>query len=314
MSLAPAPILVPLSADEHLSQSPEERPKSSVQLLWSMEALPLLKRTRSNDPSPIPLHLNSSAMSVPGVPVIDPLTSPWPSLLGPIVTQSPDEAHHTGSILSSATSNAVFPALHPSVTTRISPTHTDSGKIPPSSVVDASSATNSVQTSQNFPASTTLPPTQSLASPTASSQPTPGSRTRSSIPPILGAVAALLVVSVLAALFILWLRKRRQTSRILDSADVIVQDSFSNESGARVLALNPPNASARWVLESQEEALRKISTARRRSGDDGNATSNDPTYRAMAERMALIEASLTRIMSRDRAALEEERPPEYSAR
>ncbi|KAJ7067585.1 hypothetical protein C8F01DRAFT_1121741 [Mycena amicta] len=276
-----------------------------------------------------------------------------PSIPGPLssILSTPGKLSHFKSFATTSTSDQALPSppSPPSdtaantlpLTSLLFPPDTETSQaVAPSSVVAASSgATISVQpiqTVQNsadstniLPAtssqSTSISPAQTLASstsPTASSQPTTSSRTPSPIPAILGAVAGLLVVSVLAALFVL-LRRRKLSNarRLLDADDVIVQDLSSNKSGARVLALNPPNASARWVVESQEEALRKLSEARRRSGDgtpSGNATPNEPEptpshllvqhVHAMAERMALMEARLS--MSRDGA----EGPPEYASR
>ncbi|KAJ7067586.1 hypothetical protein C8F01DRAFT_1121746 [Mycena amicta] len=118
-------------------------------------------------------------------------------------------------------------------------------------------------------------------------------------------------------------RREEQAHDTLANADgneppVDVQDSSdwhgTPENYVQVLSLDPRTDLERGVIESQAEALRKMSTAPRRRDD--RAPVNAPQdilvqqMHAMAERMALFEAQLR--LNRDGGPQGEEGPPEYT--
>ncbi|KAJ7055986.1 hypothetical protein C8F01DRAFT_1257804 [Mycena amicta] len=182
-------------------------------------------------------------------------------------------------------------------------------------------------------------PLPASSSPGSSGSSIAGVSTRepSHVGAIVGSLAAYLVLSgFIIAVTILLRRRRRRDS----DARRLEKDNNDGEGGAlvdlsapseatypQILSLIPAGVFAREVIESQEELLLKISTARRvgRQGASSNLNSSTTAttgiqapavddilvqqVRAMAERMARMEAELRLTREGDG---EFEGPPEYT--
>ncbi|KAJ7067582.1 hypothetical protein C8F01DRAFT_1079651 [Mycena amicta] len=166
-------------------------------------------------------------------------------------------------------------------------------------------------------------PSPSPSAPNTPSETPAASRGTKTVGPIVSAVAGLVVIAVLCAVFLLIRRRKRRrlARRILDDNETAGMQALlelTGPPGNRVLTLDPPTALEQGVIESQGEALRKMSTARRRREDRAPAaTVNGPNdilvqqMLAMAERVAFVEAQLR--LSREGGGIEaEEGPPEYT--
>nr|GAT49577.1 predicted protein [Mycena chlorophos] len=152
----------------------------------------------------------------------------------------------------------------------------------------------------------------------------------SKIPEIVGGAVTALAVVLGSILWAFMLRLRRRRQRLLESLspfDERGQETTTEVSGGRrILRLLPPTGVEQAAVESQPEAMRKLSQPHRRpfglprpgwagssarGGSDGGMTDSDPAWvvqmRAVVERVALVEERLRR----DRQE-SSEGPPEYT--